>query len=496
MILNGRRKIVTEFKENDLSNLSNVTKMVNSALNTHISNSIEIEHLFEYFKGNQEILNKRSEVRPEINNIVLVNHAQMITRTIINYFIGTPIQYTQSGQGNYEDDEMKRIQIEKLNSYLEYGDSASVDLEVAESQSICGTAYRIIFSSDENEIPFSDRILDPQNTFVIYENTVICKPIAGVTYVNLVNEDGLPSGRRYECYTEKGLYIYESSGNNISNEDFVSFNPYDVGGVPLIEYPNNRYRIGDWELVISIMDTISKLYSNRIDDIEQIVNSLLVFINAEIDERSYSEMRRLGIISLVNNSDGKTSDIKTINNPLDQTGIAKLSSELKDLLYSLVGIPSRDNRASGGGDTGTAVELRDGWADLENVIRSKEVNFKRCERLKLKIITTMLNNVNGFNLTPLDISIKFSRNKNNNLLVKSQSLTNLLSTKTMSPVDCLASVDLTTDISDAIQRGRDFWQDEFGGKIPQNEYKIVTDINGNENKSNLSENLENIGTKN
>lgn len=463
MRLNGRTQINSQFNSMDLLDYKNVTAMINGVLPTHQSNAIEIEHLFEYFKGNQGVLHKVSLTRPEINNIVLVNHAQMITRTIINYFIGTPIQYTQSGQGDINDDETKREQVEKLNSYLELVDTASVDLEVAESQSICGTAYRIIFS-DGSDAPFSDRLLNPQNTFVVYENNVANKPIAGVTYMTNLNEDGQISSYRYECYTEFGVYIYNCNGISISESDIPEFIPYNVGGVPIIEYPNNRHRIGDWELVISIMDAISKLYSERLDDIEQTVQSLIVFINAEIDKATYDDIRQSGVISLVNNSDSKQSDIKTINNTLDQNGISNLSKELQDLLYALVGIPNRDNRASGGGDTGTAVELRDGWADLENVIRSKEINFKRCERLKLKVITTLLNNTEKFSLTPSDISIKFSRNKSNNLLVKSQSLTNLLATKILSPIDALGSVDLTTDIADTIQRGKEFWGDEFGGK--------------------------------
>ena len=122
--------------------------------------------------------------------------------------------------------------------------------------------------------------------------------------------------------------------------------------------------MGDWEIALSLMDAINELQSGRLDDIDQVVQSLLVFINAELDAERYDELRASGIISLKNNS-GNQSDVKTINNTLDQSGMNLYAQELEGLLYSIIGIPDRNNRKGGGGDTGQAVELRDGWADLE-----------------------------------------------------------------------------------------------------------------------------------
>jgi hypothetical protein len=123
----------------------------------------------------------------------------------------------------------------------------------------------------------------------------------------------------------------------------------------------------------------------------------------------------------------------------------------------LVGVPSREKRGGGGADTGQAVELRDGWADLELVARMKEGSFKRSEKMALKIILTILSNKMGIKLNLMDVDIKFSRNKNHNLLVKTQSYTTLVATRTISPADCLAIVDLVTDTSEYIQRGEEYW---------------------------------------
>lgn len=472
MKLKGRQKILTQFKNEDITNVSNLILAINNALQTHIINSAEIKYLIDYHNGIQPVLEKENATRPEINNIVVCNYAQMITRTIVNYFIGTPIQFTQSGYGNEKDFDKVRNEVEKLNQLLEYEDSAFVDMEVAKHQSICGTAYRIITTNNEDDdrnSPIEDRILDPQTTFVVYENNISSKPLFGVTYIPILSEQDGNSETNvlYQVFTSFGMYSFVGSKTGIDVTTGISnyeFTPYDVGGVPLIEYPNNNDRIGDWELVLTLMDSICNMYSNRVDDIQQIVQSLLVFVNVEMDEKRFDELRKNGVLSFINRSESK-SEVFPISNVLNQSTASETTKELQDLLFSLVGIPSRDNRATGGGDTGTAVELRDGWADLENVVRGKEVNFKKCEKQRLKIITTILNKKLNFSLDVKDIVIKFTRNKNNNLLVKTQSLMNLLNSKVIAPADCIQLADLVTDVEDYSARGEQFWKDEFANRI-------------------------------
>lgn len=464
MILKGRRKIVTEFSSEDLKNPANLAILVNSTMPVHLENKAEIDWLVNYKNGIQPILDKTKTVRPEINNVLVINHAQMITRTIIGYFLGTPIQYIQSGAA-------KKEQIDTLNNYVNYEDKASTDKEIGEFQSIAGTAYRIIYTDGAlgDEVPFEQRSLDPSTTYVVYANDVTDKPVCAVNYYRLLNNRGTEIGYKMYIYTDHGVYtVTTHGGRSVNKTSEMVFKGYDVGGVPVIEYPNNQWRIGDWELVIGLMDAICKLDSGRLDDIDQIVQSLLVFINAEIDPVRYAEMRELGVVSLTNKTLGGTatgSDVKTIVNNLDQTGISLLSTEFESMLYALIGIPDRNNRAGGGGDTGTAVELRDGWADLETVARNKELAFKKSEKQSLRIMLRILNNKMAFDLTLLDVDIKFSRNKNNNLQVKTQSYQTLLMTKTLAPADCLTIVDLVSDVNEFLSRGEAFWGDSFAGKV-------------------------------
>lgn len=460
MIFKGRRKITSEYKQGDLRDVSILAKVLNSAMQIHTYNKEEIDYLTAYRLGNQPILQKVKEVRPEINNTLVVNHAEMVTRNIIGYFLGTPIQYIQNGTAD------KKQQIDELNRYVQYEDKSSTDKEIGEFQSICGTAYRIIYTDGAlgDEVPFEDKALDPSLTFVVYENTIAEKPLLGVTYHSILNDANGVIGTRIYAYTDFGVYTIETPSpfGRVNTKSTYSFVDYNVGGIPIIEYPNNQWRVGDWELCMGLMDAINGVASGRLDDVDQIVQSLLVFINADIDSDKYDEMRESGVV-ILKNMTGLPSSVDSIGNPLDQTSISNFSGELEAMLYALIGIPDRKNRSGGGGDTGQAVELRDGWADLEIVARNKELTYKKSEKMALRIILNILKNKLGMTLSLLDIDIKFTRNKNNNLLVKTQGYQNLLATKTLDPADCLTIVDLVSDVNEYISRGKTFWGDAFAG---------------------------------
>ena len=70
----GRRKITYSLEKKELT-VQKILEILPEVLRIHDKNAEEIEYLYNYYKGNQPILNKTKIVRPEINNKVLENHA-------------------------------------------------------------------------------------------------------------------------------------------------------------------------------------------------------------------------------------------------------------------------------------------------------------------------------------------------------------------------------------------------------------------------------------
>ena len=71
----------------------NVVEVLQAVLPTHKRNSADIDYLYRYYRGEQPILNRVKDIRPEICNKIVENHAYEIVDFKKGYVFGEPIQY-------------------------------------------------------------------------------------------------------------------------------------------------------------------------------------------------------------------------------------------------------------------------------------------------------------------------------------------------------------------------------------------------------------------
>ena len=91
MHLYGRRQIFTDINRITRDNLLMV---LNDAFSIHERNVVEIDYLMRYERGDQP-LNRKKEIRPEIDIQAQENHAAEITSFKIGYEFGSPITFVQ-----------------------------------------------------------------------------------------------------------------------------------------------------------------------------------------------------------------------------------------------------------------------------------------------------------------------------------------------------------------------------------------------------------------
>ena len=90
----GRRVIYTEATE---IHQDNVIEVLQKAMLTHLDNQADIDYLYKYYRGDQPVLYRKKEVRPEINNMVVENRANEIVSFKTGYLVGEPVQYVSRG---------------------------------------------------------------------------------------------------------------------------------------------------------------------------------------------------------------------------------------------------------------------------------------------------------------------------------------------------------------------------------------------------------------
>jgi len=394
-------------------------------------NREEIEYLHNYLRGKQPILNRVKEVRPEINNKIVENHALEINNFKVGFIFGEPVQYVKRGNceldNNTESDVPSDNGVAALNEYMQEDDKAAKDRELAEWINQCGVGYRLVLPSDVDEdVPFETYILDPRNTFVIYSNDYKRKPVIGVTYSSyrFANAD-ITSYRSFDIYTDEWYWRIDfKNGEGV----VARSQPNNIGYIPIIEYENNPERLGSFETVITLCDAINNIDSNDIDGIEQIIQAFTWFDNIDIDKKQLQELKELGAIK-TRSQEGRQASIKNIETKLDisQTQVAK--DDLYDRMLTIASVP--DRRASAGGNTGQALIIGEGWVMAESAAKAFELMFVKPEKQFLRVVLKICKNTRNCkqevkDIKLHDIDVKFTRNKTDNLLTKTQGLMNML----------------------------------------------------------------------
>ena len=498
-VLKGRTKIMTNYlspsqvKEGMTGYIpltdDNMPQALTYAMRVHRDNAREIEYLMDYYKGQQDILGRVKEVRSDVDNKVVVNYASSFTRDIMGYTFGKPMQYIARRTDDESDsaDSPIKDELRLLADYSELADKSASDQEKATDASICGISHRAVFMNkdyeQEDESPFTYMNLDSRNTFVAYSSQLGGNEVFACTYVTSPDENE-QQYTLYTVYTKDKIYQYKTMGISdvVMKENLLPGYPKpNPLGICIVENENNQFRMGHWETAITLMNAINKVTSDSVNDIEQFVNAILVAVNAEFTEETLRQVREEHYAE-IRSPQGLQADLKYIQAQLDAS-VEDLRQYLEDCLRVVVGIPDRKTRGGGGGDTGDAVKLRDGWADMEVVARTTEIFNKKSEKKELRIILKILKTLNLIkDLSMINIDLKYPRNKTDNLSTKVQAIATLNNTKLMAPEDMLEIGDITTDIAEVVQRGEIYWKKKSDEAFEdqQRQLKMMKSMSGDE----------------
>lgn len=422
--LYGRTVLYTDALEIDASNIGDV---LSKSISNHDKNSTDIDYLFQYYKGDQPINQREKTFNSEINNKVVSNIAAEIVDFKIGYLLSAPIQYIDSANNNTEE-EIENSDLDTMTRFCMLEDKDTSDLEVAEWQSICGRGFRMLLpkaETVEGESPFAIYTLDPRNTEVVYSSKMGHKPMMAFTSVTLVDNSVI-----YYCYTDTDFFVLDKDGKDVSDEVTKS-GPHALGMIPIIEYPANNARLGDFERVLTLLNAINTVTSNRVDGIEQFIQAILCLEGMQIERQSDEQTQaeaELGFFTQVREIGGMMippgSRAYYLLQELNQQQTETLVQSMYNRVLTIVGMPNRNMSEHSTSDTGSAVILRNGFSETEARARVRENYYRKSERRLLNLMITLSNALAGTDLIPADVDIRFPRRNYTN---DSANVTNLIS---------------------------------------------------------------------
>ena len=455
--LTGRENIYVSVN-GDITD-DNIVDVLTKCFEIHNRNVSDIKYLRKYHKGDQPILRRKKSVRPEINEKVVENHAAEIVSFKVGYIWGTPVQYVQRGKTGGDDETLNNDnRVSVINEMMYEQSKAEKDLDLGEDLNIAGVGYRMVLPKDDGggEIaPFDVLNLQPETAFVAKSNDAYRKPILGVTYS--VDKDSQKTditvySDKYEWRLTGGI-----GGNGITIKEKGVANPMGIN--PIVEYENNKSRMGSFEVVIGILDAINVATSDRINDVAQFVQSLLWLHNCQLSEEAFATIYERGGIQTTSDA---TQDAKIayLEQPMNQAEVQTLIDSLYQRMLTIAGVPDRQAN-TGSGNTGAAIQIATGWSTAEAHARTTETLFAKAEKQMLQRVIKVLQIIDVEDVPDMssikisDIDVKFSRNRNDNMLVKTQGLLNQL-TAGVHPLTALQTCGLYSDPEQV-------WQDSMAG---------------------------------
>lgn len=353
--------------------------LINDCIKQFDLDADRLAELHEYFVGLHAIT-ERSRTTGLPNNKLVHAYPQYIAQVTSGYLIGDPVQYTS-------DEEQA---LEALLDAYDGADVQSIDAEIAQSQAVFGRGVELVYANQQAN-PRTTAI-DPQNAFVVYDDTAESLPMFGVHRLMGTDSNGTAYVKRVYVYTDTEIQEYKPV-ENLSAGELTKVTPHPFGVVPIVEYWNNSTQTGDFEPVISLIDAYDTLESDRINDKEQFADALLVLTGVvgfgaaddPLDTRTAAQrLKQEGTLSLPDVGAKAEYLIKSMNEA--DTDI--LRAALKSDIHKFSHVPDLSDENFAGNASGVAMKYK--LFGLEQLTKIKERWFREGLRWRLRLFANFL----------------------------------------------------------------------------------------------------------
>ena len=385
-------------------------ELVVKLIREHEKQLPRFKKLKKYYLGEHDILSKqRAKNKPNYKPVC--NHAKDIADTSTGYFMGNTISYSNS-----EDTDIDELLIAFDNAEVDESDHDNA-LDMA----IYGVAYEYVYAR-ENENILDIKSLEVENTFIVYDDSIEQQPLFGVYYFK--RKENKADTETYQAVIMTKQFVYsivlEGKEKGVISDKPT---PHNMGDIPIIEYKNNKYSIGDFEQQIGLIDSYNSLTANRINDKEQFIDSILVLYGARLgddEEESIKAMESLAEHKLLELHPEARAEY--LSKTLNENEVETLRNAVKQDIYTFSHIPNLTDENFAGNSSGVAMEFK--LLGLEMITKIKQRYYVKGLKKRIKLFANYL----GLTQIAIDansIIPHFSRSLPKNLLEISQIVSNL-----------------------------------------------------------------------
>lgn len=355
-----------------------------------------------YSKGdNVTILSGTRRIEEDkADNRMRHNIGGYISDFVTSYVISKPVSIS------CEDEN----QLKLINEVINWeNDTSTLDYELGYDTSRYGRAFEFHYR-DKNNI---DRIvvIDPKEMFVIRDVTTDKSIIAAVhvpIYNDMVN---------MTIYTDDSVLSYKPFGiNNIRLSELPS-KKHSYKDVPVVEWWNNRFRMGDFEAELSLIDAYDSAQSDTANYMTDL-NDALLFISGDLKSAELNNPENVALMKEANfllaesgmTTDGKQTnvDAKFLYKQYDVAGTEAYKDRILNDIHLLSKVPNINNMNFNSTSSGIALLYK--MIGLEQSRMFKVSFYTKALRRRYELISNIHKAVNAPKIEADKLTFTFHAN--------------------------------------------------------------------------------------
>ena len=375
--------------------LTNKTELeiidIQEILRAHDQDYFHKMRLKRYYLGKHDILRKEGRANNASNNKIVNNFCQYIADMSTGFFIGKPVAYTTN-----EENQKK---LDGLIDIFRYNDESAHNLELAEEASITGEAFEIIYTDSDAAIRFKS--IPSEEMIIVCEASLEEKILYAIRRYRIYSFDGVTYSEFVEVYDDTCVTSYSYNGGALRK--ISTPQPHYFGEVPIIEYPNNKQRHGDFENVLTLVDAYNLAQSLSLDDLSDFTDAFLLLSGYSVDPETAAKLRENKIIELDEGGNAQWL-IKNIND----TFVENIKTRLQTDIHKFSSIPDMSDVNFAGNASGVSIKYK--LLGLELIRSRKEREFKKALQRRIELISEMLKTKSQDTIDFRDVEITSTAN--------------------------------------------------------------------------------------
>ncbi|WP_077301607.1 phage portal protein [Virgibacillus pantothenticus] len=301
--------------------------------------------------------------------------AEYVSIFIQGFLVGIPISINHP-------DEATQEKIDQINEVIE---DAALNADLILDLSIYGRAYELLHRNQQDQTKV--HLSSPLETFLIRDETIEQNVIAGVRYfqVNRNKQNAI----KVELYTKDKVYHFYSTNFGNYKLRFDKDESHPFGEVPIIEYANNRFRQGDFEMALDQIDLYDAAQSDTANYMADFNDAMLKIIgDMEFGEEEAKDMKKSNILFLETRSDNSKADADYIYKKYDVAGSEAYKGRVQTDIHKFTFTPDLNDENFSGVQSGEAMKYK--LFGLEQIRITKERLFKRSLNRRYKLINNVM----------------------------------------------------------------------------------------------------------